>query len=81
MFEKPEGSIKNGQFRHTGNIRHYKTQDKSKQNTAHLNTEIWKILIIEHDNQHATKVIIICYRDVSKQVDSYYLSDMFKPFS
>ena len=32
MSEKPEGTIKNGQSRNTGNIGAYKTQDENKQN-------------------------------------------------
>jgi hypothetical protein len=81
MFEKPEGSIKNGQSRHTGNIRHTRHRTKANK-TQHTSTQkSGKHIIIEHHNQHAPKVIIICYRDVSKQVDFHYPSDIFKPFS
>ena len=38
-----------------------------------------KYISIEHHNQHAPKIIIICYRDVSKQVDFHYPSGIFKP--
>jgi hypothetical protein len=45
MSEKPEGTIKNGQSRNTGNIDAYKTQDENKQNQTKQHKQYNKHLL------------------------------------